>query len=78
MRRLTGEGAWWGYVIVAFCGTLCVSGLHWLVLGHGLWVVSNTGLLACALVRRQWQSVAMWGGYLALSVWGLVSWGMAA
>lgn len=42
--------------------------------GFVCWTTANLLFLVLAVRRRHWPQVALWGTYLTMSVWGLLTW----
>lgn len=62
----------WFLVALSLLGNVGV--VHQQPWGMGCWVVANIGWVIHHIRRKDNASAALFGAYLALSIWGLFEW----
>ena len=65
---------WWVFVGIAIVGTVYISILRKVYLGHVFWIIANVGLIVCNAYMKIWPMVGLFSIYLILSSWGLFRW----
>jgi hypothetical protein len=64
----------WLGVLLAISGTLCISALRRVYLGHLFWFAANVLLILHALHGREWAYLFMFSVYLVITIIGIRRW----